>query len=133
MGGYYLPRQGGTTSRWGGGYYLPRGSTTFPGGGYPLFRQGGYPLLEHHSVYLLRGGRYASCVHAGRLSFYVSCDYFSFVNLKSLLSVADFCLLSQFGHIRFNCSEQLVVGNGCRFEAICVSSCINFTFRLVVA
>ena len=31
-------------------------------------RMGGYPLLEQHSVYLLRGGRYASYVHAGGLS-----------------------------------------------------------------
>ena len=28
----------------------------------------GYPKLEQHGVYLLRGGRYASCVHAGGLS-----------------------------------------------------------------
>ena len=32
-------------------------------------RTGGcYPLLEQHSVYLLHGGWYASCVHAGGLS-----------------------------------------------------------------
>ena len=36
------------------------------GGG--LGTGGGYPLLEQHSVYLLRGGRYASCVHAGGFS-----------------------------------------------------------------
>ena len=60
-GGYPLPR-----SRWGVGYPLPSS------------RQGGYPTWEgvppaggtphQHSVYLLRGGRCASCVHAGGLS-----------------------------------------------------------------
>ena len=73
-GGYYLPRQGVLPSQTGG-YYLPRqgvlpsqvGGTTFPGRG--------YPLPEQHSVYLLRGGRYASCVHAGGLvSEYIFVD-----------------------------------------------------------
>ena len=98
QGGYYLPRWGyylqaggttfpgrevlpsqvgGTTSRWGGTtfpgegvlpsqaggwYYLQVEGITFPGGG------GGHPLPEQHSVYLLRGRQYASCVHAGGLS-----------------------------------------------------------------
>ena len=30
--------------------------------------RGGYPQPEQHSVYLLRSGRYTSCVHAGGLS-----------------------------------------------------------------
>ena len=42
------------------------------GRGYPIYPGqvpgGGYPQLEQHSVYFLRGRRYASCVHAGRLS-----------------------------------------------------------------
>ena len=85
-GGYPLPR-----SRWGippslggtpfpgrgippsqaGGYHLPRQGyphlAPFPGGG-TLPRWGGYIPPEQHSMYLLRGGRYASCVHAGGLS-----------------------------------------------------------------
>ena len=34
----------------------------------PGWGGGVYPHPEQHSVYLLRGGRYASCVHAGELS-----------------------------------------------------------------
>ena len=44
----------------GWGYYLPRGDTPFPGRG--------DSLPEQHSVDLLPGGQYASCVHAGGLS-----------------------------------------------------------------
>ena len=42
--------------------------------GYPQLGQGYTPLpeTEQQSEYLLRGGRYASCVHAGGLSSYVS-------------------------------------------------------------
>ena len=66
--GWYLPWQGVPTLAGGvptlaGGTYLARGGTYLP-------RQGGYPLLQQHSVCLLRGGRYASCVHAGGLSCY---------------------------------------------------------------
>ena len=45
----------GTPSSWWGG--VP------PGKGYPP--AGVTPLLEQHSMHLLRGGRCASCVHAG--------------------------------------------------------------------
>ena len=68
-GRYPLPR-----SRWGvphpanGGYPPSRGS---PRQGYP-------PPPEQHRVYLLRGGRYASCVHAGGLS----CKTFEFFRLE---------------------------------------------------
>ena len=85
-GYYYLPRSGGGTLLLSGrGVLLPQvggvlpsqaGGTTFTGrvlpsqiwGGGGTTLPGGYPLLEQHSVYLLRGGRYASCVHAGGLS-----------------------------------------------------------------
>ena len=75
-GGYYLPRGyylqaggvGGTTSRRGvllpaqgyylqaGGYYLQTGGTTSRGGVLPP------------GMYLVHGGWYTSCVHAGGLS-----------------------------------------------------------------
>ena len=92
VGGYPLPRQGYYLPRWGyyllprqgvlpsqvgvlpsqvgvlpsqvRGYYLPRWGTPSP----DRSQARGYPLPEQHSVYLLRGGRYASCVHAGGLS-----------------------------------------------------------------
>ena len=63
---------------WMGGVSHPAdGGTPFPGGGIPHPAAGGYPIqlmgvppsLPQHSVYLLRGGRCASCVHAGGLSF----------------------------------------------------------------
>ena len=62
MGQYPIPGQDG-------GYPPPPTSRM----GYPPPRRGprsggGYPQLEQHGVYLLRGGRYASCVHAGGLS-----------------------------------------------------------------
>ena len=52
---------------WEGG--MPHLGSRYP----PLSRSdprtgGGYPLPEQYSVYLLRGGRCASCVHAGGLS-----------------------------------------------------------------
>ena len=87
--GYLHPRsgQGGISisSQNGGGYpillmgeysILPIGGTLIPGqDGAPLPGQdggGGYPQLEQHTVYLLRSGRHASCVHAGG----VSCCFF---------------------------------------------------------
>ena len=77
VGGY--PSGGG----YPGGGTLAVGSTPamggtpaggYPGGEYPS--RGGYPSggptqgtpPDQHSVYLLHGGRYASCVHAGGLS-----------------------------------------------------------------
>ena len=39
----------------------------------------GYPLLGQHSVYLLCGGRYASCIHVGGLSFF---SHFPFSNVN---------------------------------------------------
>ena len=54
LGGY--PGQGGTLA---GGVTLPGG------GGYPA---GGSTQLGQHREYLLHGGRYASCIHAGGLS-----------------------------------------------------------------
>ena len=35
-------------------------------------RMEGYPQLEQHNMYLLRGGQYASCVHAGGFSCLLS-------------------------------------------------------------
>ena len=65
-------RGGGVPGRGGGG--VPCGGGTMAGG-YPGWRGGGgYPArgggtqLGQHREYLLHGGRYASCVHAGGLS-----------------------------------------------------------------
>ena len=54
---------------------------TPPGKGVPL---AGYPLPDQHSVYLLRGGRYASCVQAGGFSFFIG-----FVDIMCLFCVAE--------------------------------------------
>ena len=70
-GGY--PGRGDTLAGgipWPGGY-PGQGGTLL--GGYP--GQGGYPArggtqLGQHREYLLHGRRYASCVHAGGLSFF---------------------------------------------------------------
>ena len=62
---------GGTAIRswWGAGSpssFLTWGvPPTFPTEGYPIIPNGGTPIPGQDSVYLLRGGRYASCVHAG--------------------------------------------------------------------
>ena len=75
----------------GGGYPARSSRGGYPGGGYP--GQGGYPgwggtlargvpwlggypgwggtQLGQHREYLLHGGQYASCVHAGGLSCYL--------------------------------------------------------------
>ena len=53
-----------------------RGVPSLRFGGVPHLRSGGYPIsgpgyppqTDHHSKLLLRGGQYASCVHAGGLS-----------------------------------------------------------------
>ena len=101
-GGTYQVWTGGvpTRSGWGwgvpifpcldGGYLPSRGVPTKVGtprqGRYPLARVGtplarvgtpptarvGTPPLEQHSVCLLRGGRYASCVQAGGLTCQVN-------------------------------------------------------------
>ena len=76
-GGVPCQVQPGGVPSWGG--TLPGG--TLPGGGYPAgvgtlprggTLLGGYPAggtqLGQHREYLLHGGRYASCVHAGGLS-----------------------------------------------------------------
>ena len=78
-------------SRWGGGYPIPgsgRGGTpsqVYVGGvpppdlGWgipPDLGPGTPPKPDQHSEHLLRGGRYASCVHAGGLScflFFLTC------------------------------------------------------------
>ena len=69
LGGY--PGRGGTLAEG----YPGQGSTLV--GGYPAWGgtlAGGYPAgrggtqLGQHGEYLLHGGRYASCVHAGGLS-----------------------------------------------------------------
>ena len=72
-GGGTLPGPAGGGVPWPGG--VPCLGGTLPGGvpcpgGYPV---GGYPVrggtqLGQHREYLLHGGRYASCVHAGGLS-----------------------------------------------------------------
>ena len=59
-------------------------------GGYPHPGQipgwgGGYPLLEQHSVYLLRGGQCAFCVHAGGLS----CLFHIFALMFSVKKTSD--------------------------------------------
>ena len=82
-GGYPIPvRTGGThgtpSQQNGIPYPGPRGGRGYPrvplSAGWdipPIKIPGQYtwvPQLKQHGVYLLRGGRYVSCVHAGRLS-----------------------------------------------------------------
>ena len=81
-GGY--PGQGGYPGRGGtlaggvpclGGYPgggVPRSGTPLPRPG-QLGGGGGVPRSGQHREYLLHGGQYASCVHAGGLSCYVYC------------------------------------------------------------
>ena len=76
-GGGVLP------SRVGGGVLPSQGGTQ--GGG-------GYPLPEQHNMYLLRGGRYAFCVHAGGLSYFIS--YFHPYQFSPMLEW--FCLFPLF-------------------------------------
>ena len=63
-----VPCPGGTLP----GSNLPRGVGTLPGGVPrqvpPQVRTGRGTQLGQHREYLLHGGRYASCVHAGGLS-----------------------------------------------------------------
>ena len=80
--------QGGYPARSSRGGYPARGGTLpggvpwlggYPGGGGTL--AGGYPgwggtQLGQHREYLLHGGRYASCIHAGGLSC-SDCDSYS--------------------------------------------------------
>ena len=80
-----------TTTGRGGGYpsprFFPRSLVPGPFGmGYPLARSGWGnpppPRTEQQSEHLLRGGRYASWVHAGRLSCFVA-DYVFFIKYHS--------------------------------------------------
>ena len=57
-----VPWPGGVP--WRGGSTLARGGTLAGGAPWP----GGGTQLGQHREYLLHGGRYASCVHAGGLS-----------------------------------------------------------------
>ena len=68
-GGVY-PVQGGHTLA-GGVPWPGEGGTLAGGAGYPVrggTLVGGGTQLGQHREYLLHGGRYASCVHAGGLS-----------------------------------------------------------------
>ena len=90
---------GGGVGQWGGGVGQPWGEGGQPGGGVsqpggrggsamggrcgsgpargggsgPAAGGGGSAKIEQHREYLLHGGRYASCVHAGGLSCYHHC------------------------------------------------------------
>ena len=84
MGGTPVPRDGYSSPRWGRGYSSPRWGRGIPQsqiGEYPrmgiltwlggILRWGIPPLRDRTAEeYLLRGGQYASCVHAGELSSY---------------------------------------------------------------
>ena len=78
-GGYPLAGRGTPPTRQG---YSP---TQVQVGGYPGYPPPGRgtPPPDQHSVYLLRGGRYASCVHAGGL--------FLFQRKKICLSAWNSC------------------------------------------
>ena len=95
-GGYPIPGLDG-------GYPIPGvwmgGGYSIPGldGGYPIpGLDGGTPLLgtppnqetDQQSKHLLRGGRCASCVHAGGLS----CPVFDYLPMESKLSLITFSL-----------------------------------------
>ena len=65
-GVYPIPSQdAGTPNARSRGVPHPRSGRGYPNS-YSGWRQ--YPQLEQHSMYLLHGGQYASCVHAGGLS-----------------------------------------------------------------
>ena len=67
-GGTPIHQQRGTQARSGWGYPPPSGLQGVP---LPPVRTGwGYLKTEQHCEYLLCGGRYTSCVHAGGLSCY---------------------------------------------------------------
>ena len=99
--GYPLPRSGGGGAPFpdlGRGYPLSRPEKGLP----PISRSGtwtggeGYPQLEQHSVYLVRGEQYASCVYAGGLS----CFKYIFWHLKSsfrIFASARYCATVTFG------------------------------------
>ena len=103
-GGVSRPADGGRgtpSSWWWGGVPHP----TDGGGGGPApgtppagGPRPGYPPphQEQHSVYLLRGGRYASCVHAGGLSCFIS---FSFTPFSHA------CSGSQTTHVGPHCMD----------------------------
>ena len=86
--GKVLLSQVSVSSHFGRGGYpiLPdrgRGYPILPGGyPHPRSGQGWCPQSEQHSMYLLRGGRYASCIHAGGLSYIY--DTFGLLPSKSV-------------------------------------------------
>ena len=68
LGGRIRSSQGGWVRSSRGGGSGPAGGGSGPAGG------GGSAKIEQHREYLLHGGQYASCVHAGGLS--CLCDKF---------------------------------------------------------
>ena len=83
--GYPPPsRPGQGTPNPGMGYPPDLGWGTPPGWGTHLTWDGVPPQTEQHSEHLLRGGRYASCVHAGGLSCLLILNN---TNLKTVLEI----------------------------------------------
>ena len=70
------------------------------------------PQQEQHSVYLLRGGRYASCVQAGGLSCYV---FFSFLGLSKVYIYSGITYL-----------QKKKKKNQQKFENTCVFQFVTF-------
>ena len=78
-----------------GGYPLPM---RLDEGTCPIELDGGTPSsreTEQHSRYLLRGKRYAACVHAGGLSCFLSCHPYYLVgslilNLQVIFTMIHF-------------------------------------------
>ena len=70
MGGGQVQLGGVSSSRWGGGGSGPagRGECQVQWGGQPVGGGGESAKIGQHREYLLHGGWYASCVHAGGLS-----------------------------------------------------------------
>ena len=77
--------RGGSDPAGGGWVRSSRGGSGPAGGG-----GGGSAKIEQHREYLLHGGRYASCVHAGGLScfFILCCKLFSCTLLQSNVILA---------------------------------------------
>ena len=130
--------KGGTphpTQSWEGGH-PPAGS----GKGYPPQsrsgpRTGGTPQPKQHSVYLLRGGWYTSCVHAGGLSCFMFETYTQFleknsqiVNLNQIHFLAKF-IFPKTKKIPIPLFPQLLVNSAPENSALQCTSCHNYLFH----
>ena len=110
-GGYPGLGEGGTLA---GGYPGRGGVPWLGGGGYPA-RGGTLPggrgtQLGQHREYLLHGGRYASCVHAGGLSCFY-CFWITVVTKRRFIIIKNYKDLKPFNIVRQVCKHIPSVPN----------------------